>query len=162
MRRGNRALRTAILAIADNLMLCNDHCKTLALHWRAAGKNARWTHVKIGVRFCRIAYHMVAGRQVFRHPCLRERSYILDKLLAFHGEHQTPIADMMQDLNHALAHVPKREHAAEARPLQERFEREQRRRRNGPRPLAEALTIVLARLGVGRIQSTESGETDLT
>jgi transposase len=165
VRRGNRALRTAILAIADNLMLCNDHFKTLTLQWRAAGKNARWTHVKIGVRFCRIAYHMVAGRQVFRHPCLRERSYILDKVLAFHGEHETPIVDMMQDLNHALAHVPKREHATEARPLRERLEREQRRRRNGPRPLVEALTIVLARLGVGRIQSTESeesGETDLT
>lgn len=160
VRRGNRLLRAAILAIADNLMLCNDHFKTLNLRWRADGKDPRWTHVKIGARFARIAYHMVASKQVFRHPCLRQRSYILDKLLAFHNEHQTPGADMMRDLDQAMRHIPQREYAAEARPLHERLERP--RRGNGPRPLADALAVVLARLGVGTIQSTESGAGDLT
>jgi transposase len=164
VRRANRALRAAILGIADNLILCNQHFRTLAAHWRAAGKDPRHTHVKVGARFCRIAFHMVAGRQVFRHPGLRERSYILDKLLAFHTEHQTPIEQMMRDLQQALEHVPVKEHAAEAQPLAERLEKESRGRRRaaGPRPLREALAIVLARLGVGCLQSKESGETDLT
>jgi transposase len=160
VRRGNRALRAAILAIADNLMRCNDHFRKLQLHWRASGKDLRWTHVKIGSRFTRIAYHMVAGRDVFRHPSLRQRSYILDKLLAFHNEHQTPGADMMRDLDQAMRWLPAREHAAEARPLQAQLARP--RRGNGPRPLAEALAVVLARLGVGTIQSTASGDRDLT
>lgn len=87
------------------------------------------------------------------------RSSILDKLLAFHSEHETPIEAMMRDLHQAAAQVPPKEHAAEAQPLQQRLERQ--RRRKGPQPLVEALAIVLARLGVGRIQSTASGEKDL-
>ena len=162
VRRANRALRATILAIADNLMLCNHYFKAKAAHWRAAGKDPRHSHVKVGARFCRISYHMVAGRQVFRHPCLRERSYILDKLLAFHTEHQTPMPETLQDLNQALEHVPSREYPAEARPLAERMEKLSRRRAKGPQPLGDVLALVLARLGVGRVQSTESGESDLT
>ena len=162
VRRANRALRAAILGIADNLILCNQHFSALATRWRAAGKDPRHTHVRIAMRFCRIAFHMVAGREVFRHPCLRERGYILDKLLAFHTEHGTPIEQTMRDLHQALEQVPLKEHAAEAKPLAERMEKLQSRRASGPRPLSEALAIVLARLGVGQVQSNESGGTDLT
>jgi transposase len=66
VRGGNRSLRQAILMIADNLIRCNDHFRGLAAGWRAAGKDPRDTHVKVGSRFCRIAYQMVAGRQVYR------------------------------------------------------------------------------------------------
>jgi len=90
VRRANRALRAAILGIADNLMLCNSHFRTLASHWKAIGKDPRHTHVKVAARFCRIAFHMVAGQQVYHHPSQKERGYILDKLLAFHTEHKTP------------------------------------------------------------------------
>ncbi len=161
VRRANHALRAAILGIADNLILCNQHFRALSARWRAAGKDPRHCHVGVGFRFCRIAYHMVAGRQVFHHPSLRERSYILDKLLAFHNEHQTPIADTLLDLNQAMQQVPQKEYKAEAKPLAERLERE-RRRPKGPQPLSEVLAIVLARLGVGKIESTESGASDLT
>jgi transposase len=71
VRRANHALRATILGIADNLICCNHHFSALATRWRAAGKDPRHTHVKVGMRFCRIAFHMVAGRQFFRHPCLR-------------------------------------------------------------------------------------------
>jgi hypothetical protein len=40
---------------------------------------------------------------------MRERSYILDKLFAFHHEHGTPLTEMLQDLHHALEQVPKKE-----------------------------------------------------
>jgi transposase len=162
VRRANRALRAAILGIADNLILCNHYFNAMAARWSATGKDIRHTHVKIGSRFCRIAFHMVAGRQVFRHPGLRERSYILDKLLAFHREHDTPWAETLEDLNQALTHVPAKEYRAEAKPLQERLERVERRRAKGPQELADVLAIVLARLGVGKIQSSESGESNLT
>ena len=157
----NRRLRAAILGIADNLITCNQHFRALAGCWRLAGKDPRMSHVKVAFRFCRIAYQMVAGRQVFRHPCLQQRSYIVDKLNAFHAEHATPVADILVDLQKAIEQIPVKEHAAEAQPLTEQFEALNDRRR-GPQLLRDILPIILARLGVGAIQSPESGEADLT
>ena len=162
VRRANRALRAVILGIADNLMLCNRHFRQLAATWKTAGKDPRKSHVKVGLRFCRISYHMVAGRQVFRHPSLRERGYILDKLLAFHLEHQTPYEQILRDLHHAFAQIPIKEHAAEAAPLAQRLRTTRTFAKKGPQPLAEILAIVLARLGVGMLPSTPSEEKDLT
>lgn len=158
VRNCNRSLRAAILRIADNLILCNHHFQHLAKQWKAQGKDPRDTHIKVGSRFCRIAFQMVAGRQVFRHPCIQGRHYILDKLSAFHREHDTGVEQVLCDLKATIEQVPPREHATEARPLQEELQRIQDGRRRGPQPLADILLIVLARLGVGAVQSTESGE----
>lgn len=156
----NRKLRAAILRVADNLIKCNHHFNILAHQWREQKKDPRHTHVKVALRFCRIAYQIVAGRQVFHHPCLQERHYILAKLMAFQREHDTGSADCLRDLQAALEQVPKREHRAEAQPLHEELERIQRGGRHGPQLLGDILPIVLARLGVGGVQSTASGEED--
>ncbi len=158
VRAANRTLRAAILGIADNLIVCNHHFQVLATQWAAQGKNPRHTRVKVGLRFCRIAFQMVAGRQVFRHPAIQGRHYILDKLTAFHRDHDTGMAEVLRDLQAAVAQVPPREHAAEARPLQEELQKIQDGRRRGPQLLGDILPIVLARLGVGVVQSEESGE----
>lgn len=158
VRSCNRSLRAAILGIADNLIGCNHHFGVLALQWAAQGKNPRHTRVKVALRFCRIAFQMVAGRQVFRHPALPGRHYILDKLNAFHRDHDTGMAEVLRDLQAAIAQLPPREHAAEAGPLQEELRKIQDGRRRGPQLLGDILPIVLARLGVGVVQSTESGE----
>ncbi len=161
-RRANRALRAAILGIVDNLILNNGHFGRLAVAWKLAGKDPRLTHVKIASRFCRIAFQMVSGRQVFRHPSVRERNYILDKLLAFHMTHHTPWGEIQQDLDQALLHVPPSEHQAEAQPLLDRMRAAGAGRKQGPQPLSEILPLVLARLGVGAVTSAPSGESDLT
>ena len=158
VRAGNRALRAAILGIADNLIVCNHHFGVLATQWAAQGKDPRHTRVKVGLRFCRIAFQMVAGRQVFRHPAIQGRHYILDKLTAFHRGHDTGMADVLRDLQAAVAQLPPREHAAEARPLQEELQKIHDGRRRGPQLLGDILPIVLARLGVGVVQSSGSGE----
>ena len=103
---------------------------------------------------------MVAGQQVFRHPGLQGRHYILDKLTAFHREHETPGAELLRDLQAAVAQLPRKEYQAEARPLHEELEKIQAGRRRGPQLLGNILPIVLARLGVGAVQSTASGEQD--
>jgi transposase len=159
VRCANRRLRFAILLIADNLILCNQHFRALANQWRLAGKDARMTHIKVASRFCRIAYQMVAGRKVFRHPCLQQRGYILQKLTAFHEEHESPVDQIMTDLRHATEQIPVKEHAAEAKPLHEHLN--ELMRKKGPQPLRDILPVVLARLGLGSIQSPESGEADL-
>ena len=88
--------------------------------------------------------------------------YRLDKLLAFHLEHETPYEQIMRDLHHAAAWIPIQEHAAEAQPLADRLSATRTARKTGPQPLAEILAIVLARLGVGMLPSKPSEERDLT
>jgi hypothetical protein len=149
VRNCNRALRAAILGIADNLIECNHHFNVLATQWQAQGKDPRHTRVKVALRFCRIAFQMVAGRQVFRHPSIQGRHYILDKLSAFHRDHDTGMAEVLRDLQAAVAQIPPREHAAEARPLAEELDKIQHGRRRGPQLLG---------LGVGVVQWPESGE----
>lgn len=164
VRRGNRALRAAILDIADNLMLCNSYFRMRAGAWQAAGKDPRMSHVKVANRFSRIAFHMVAGRQVFRHSGLRERGYILDKLLAFHLEHGATWEQRLRDIHLAAAQVPTSEHAAEAQALADRTRNTGKRgsrAKRGPQPLGELIAIVLARLGVGALPSIPSEEKDL-
>jgi transposase len=158
VRHCNRSLRAAILGIADNLIVCNHHFQALATQWAAHGKDPRHTRVKVALRLCRIAFQMVAGRQVFRHPSIQGRHYILDKLTAFHREHDTGMVAVLRDLQAAIGQVPPREHAAEAKPLQEELHRIHDGRRRGPQVLGDILPIVLARLGVGAVQSAESGE----
>jgi len=160
IRQCNHELRAAIVGIADNLIGCNHYFNALAARWRAAGKDARDIRTRVAQRFCRIAYQMVAGQHVFRHPGLQGRHYILDKLTAFHREHDTPAAALLGDLQAALAQIPRAEHAAEAKPLHEELQRIQEGRRRGPQLLGDVLPIVLARLGVGAVQSEASGEQD--
>ena len=101
---------------------------------------------------------MVAGRQVFRHPCIPGRHYILDKLSAFHREHDTPMPEVLRDLQAAIGQLPPREHRAEGEPLHQEWQRIQNGGRRGPQLLGDILPIVLARLGVDVVKSTESGE----
>ena len=118
VRRGNRPLRYVILLIAENLLRCNDHFRGLGEAWRAAGANRRVAVVRAAKRFCRIAYRMVAGGQVYRHPGCRERHYILAKLSMFYIEHETPLEQVSRDLRAAVDWIPRAEYAAEARPLE--------------------------------------------
>jgi hypothetical protein len=162
VRACNRSLRAAILGIADNLIVCNYHFGVLARQWAAQGKDPRHTRVKVGLRFCRIAFQMVAGRQVFRHPAIQGRHYILDKLTAFHRDHDTDMAAVLRDLQAAIAQIPSQEHAVEAKPLHEELQRIQDGRRRGPQLLSAILPLVLARLGAGVVQSDASGESTST
>ena len=154
----NRKLRAAILGIADNLICCNHHFNILGHRWKAAGKDPRDSRIRIADRFCRISFHMVVGRQVFRHPGVQGRHYILDKLTAFHRDHETPGPELLRDLEAAIAQLPRKEYQAEAGPLHEELRKIQEGRRRGPQLLGDILPEVLARLGVGAVQSTASGE----
>jgi transposase len=158
VRNCNRSLRAAILGIADNLIVCNHHFQVLATQWQAQDKDPRHTRVKIALRFCRIAFQMVAGRQIFHPPSIQGRHDILHKLSAFHRDHDTGMVEVLRDLQSAIGHIPAREHTREAKPLGEELQKIQDGHRRGPQPLSEILPLVLARLGVGVVQSAESGE----
>lgn len=160
IRQSNRSLRQAILLIADNLMMCNDYFRDKSKQWREAGKDPRHSHVKVGGRFCRIAYQMVASGHVFKHPCCQRRDYIIHKLIKFQCEHITPIVQAQATLASAVKQIPGNERAAESAPLAAELETACRKRGRGPRMLGELLPAVLARLGVNLVESSSSGEVD--
>jgi transposase len=180
--RANRTLRYVILLIAENLLKCNAYFHGLGEAWHARGGDRRAIVVRAAKRFCRIAYQMVAGRQVFRHPSCRERHYILEKLSIFYIDHETPLDQVVSDLHEAVNWLPAAEYAAEAerlrasaspppraaaapapcRPRRVAAPPNSTGRRTGPRPLSEILPEVLLRLGMTMVQSSASGETDPT
>ncbi len=68
------------------------------------------------------------------------------------------MAQVLSDLQAAVGQIPTREHAAEAIPLMEEWQKIQEGHRRGPQLLGDIVPLVLARLGVPVVQSTESGE----
>jgi transposase len=158
----NRRLRFTIMQIADNLILCNHYFRNLGAPWRSRGDDPRLIRVRVAMRFSRISFQMVAGEKVFDHPAARKRDYILQKLITFHHQHQTPALQVQQDLHHAAAIVPSEQCAAEAKPLHEELSKIQQKRRHGPQPLGEILPAILAELAAKMIQSPSSGTVDPT
>lgn len=175
VRRANRSLRRALMMIGENLMRCNDHFLRLAESWRAAGMDRRAMVVRAAKRFSRIAYRMVAGREVYRHPACRERHYILEKLSNFYFEHGVDLEQVVRGLHEAVNWLPPAEYAAEAKRLRAALPPAlpaSRRGRaappnsagrcTGPRPLSAILPEILLRLGVTMVESSPSGETGPT
>jgi transposase len=160
VKSANRRLRFALMQVADNLISCNHYFMRLAASWREHNDDPRLIHVRVAQRFSRISFQMVAGGKVFDHPAVRQRDYLLQKLIAFHHQHQTPAPQVQHDLQQSIKQLPPGEYAAEAKPLQEELTAIQEKRRRGPQPLGEILPAVLAALGVQVIQSPSSGAAD--
>jgi hypothetical protein len=102
-------------------------------------------------------FQLVSGRQVLKHPGMRGRDAILDKLMKFHLEHATPMIALLSNLQEAVTQLPAGSHAEEAAPLVVELKKVQASRR-GVKPIGEILPLVLARLGVGDLQSTVARE----
>lgn len=159
IRCANRNLRAALLIIAGNLAICNFYFKAKAEVWERLGKDDRWIRTKIASIFARICFQIVAGRQMYKHPFAKDRNYILEKLIEFHREHETGAAQMMLDLEHAGQQIPECARREEAVPLEALLQTTKAARGRGPQCLGDLLPIVLAKLGVGTLQSTP-GESD--
>ncbi|MGA2034617.1 MAG: transposase [Thermoguttaceae bacterium] len=149
----NARLRAAWMRVADCLIKCNAHYRGKSALWKQRGVAPRDIHCRVANRATRTIFQMVSGRRLYDHPSRLDRQYVLDKLLAFHQEHGTPPVEILRDLHEAAAQIPKSEHAAEARPLQEICRRARHSRRAGPQAIGEILLVVLARLGFGKVQS---------
>jgi transposase len=157
VRRGNRAIRTVLMSVADNLITCNRYFRTKAAGWKADGCDPRLVHTRVAMRFARIAFQLVSGRQVFRHPCTQDHSYILQKFIAFQQERETPMKQVLSDLQAIIDQLPESARASEATVLAEELSNIRSKRRHGEQPIGEILPAVLARLGVSAVQSEVSG-----
>ena len=83
----NARLRDAVMEIVMNLILHNDHFQGWAALRKQRGWPSKKIHVAIANRFNRIAFHMVAGRMVFDHPCLNKKHPVLKKFAVFSLAH---------------------------------------------------------------------------
>lgn len=160
VRCANRRLRATLLMIAGNLVVCNAYFRARSEVWARQGKEPQRIRVMVASRFARIAYHLVAGRTVFQHPCCQGRDYVLDKLLRFHRDHETPVSQMLADMQYAVEQLPGHAHRDEAAELIKILETTRSVSRRGPKPIGDILPLVLAKLGAGNLQSTASGEVD--
>ena len=149
----NARLRAAWLRVADNLIKCNAHFRGKFALWKQRGVDARDIRCRVANRAVRTVYQMVSGRQLYHHASRLDRQYVLDKLITFHQEHGTPPHEILRDLQHAADYIPKHEQAAEADPLRERYQRCRRSRQAGPQHIGRILLAVLARYGLGELQS---------
>jgi len=152
-RLRNARLRAAWMRVADNLIKCNAHYRGRSQLWKQRRVDPRDIRCRIANRAVRPVFQMVSGRKLYRHPSRMDRSYVLDKLLTFHREHQTPPHEILRDLQQAARQIPKDAHLEEAGPLQAVYERSRRSRRKGPQSIGTLLVGVLARLGVTGLES---------
>ena len=170
VRSANKRLRFALLLVADNLIKCNHHFQQLSHRWREKGLDARDRHVRVAQRFSRMSFQMVAGGQVFHHPAVQGRDYILRKLVLFYAQHGTPPETMLDDLRAAMKQVPDQEHAAEAEALRQDYPAPARPasgkrpgpKNSGPQRLGAILAGLLVELAGARVQSGSSGGSDPT
>lgn len=149
VRCGNRRLRTALLMIADNLLTVNDYFRSQGALWKRQHVNCRLPRVRVAKRFSRLAFAMLAGRQIVPHPCCRDPQYVLDKLLAFGLAHQASHAQIREQLHAATEQLPVAARAREADGLRARAAEFQKARRPAVQSIAAVLKEVLAqRLGL--------------
>lgn len=151
-KRGNRRVRHALLQAADNLIRHNHHYLAKADGWRKQRKSPGWIHVKIAKSFSRLLFVILTNRCLYPHPACQAKHYILDKLMAFHRDCDTPMSLVMQDLEQAARHFPKTLLQEEGAALKAQLKQINKRRR-GPVTLTSLIPQVLARLGLGEIQS---------
>lgn len=124
--------------------------------FKLRGADARDIRCRVANRAMRSVFQMVSGRRLYHHPSRLDRQYVLDKLLDFHQDRRTPPDEILRDLNHAADQIPQHERAAEARPLEARYEKSRRARRKALHPIGDVMLAVLARYGITGLESEES------
>ena len=142
-----------LVGLADCLIKCNAHFRGKFELWKRRGVDPRDIRCRVANRAVRTVFQMVSGRRLYQHPARLDRDYVLDKLLEFHQEHQTPPHEILRDLKRAAEQIPRPEQAAEAQPLQERYQKCRRSRRQGSQPIGAILVAVLARYGITGLES---------
>jgi transposase len=144
VRCGNRRLRAALLRIADNLLTVNNYFRAQGACWTVQKVDPRRQRVKVAKRFSRLAFLMLAGRQIVPHACCRDPHYILDKLVGFHLEHDTPHALVREHLAAASGQLPGNARSGEADALRTSAARFEKSRTPHIQSLGALLKEVLA------------------
>ena len=162
----NARLRDAIHEVAYCLLTCNPYFKAWGEVRRKRGWPEKKIHIAVGKTFIRISYRMLAGRQVFDHPCTAGRNAILRKLYEFAQGHALTPETTRDLLVRAAAQIPQHVLPEEARELEAKLPRTARRHRTrGPEHISTILPDVLRHLACGlplREERTERNTLEVT
>lgn len=145
IRCANRRLRAVLLRIGDSLVVNNRWFHAVADVQRARRVDERKIRVRAAKKFTRLAYVVLAGRRVLRHPCCQPGDAILLKLSEFHRARQAPMTQVLADLQAAVDQLPRKAYTHEADSLSAKLQTHVARRRS-PISLGELLPPILARL----------------
>jgi len=143
--RRNARLRDALIEVAFCLVTCNPYFKGWAEARRARGWPEAKIHVAVATTFARISYHMVAGRQLFDHPCTRGRDAVLWKLADFARRRGIDPATAQDLLVRAAGQLPREARAQEAEVLRSKLP-QRRRRGSGLQHIRDILPEVIGHL----------------
>jgi hypothetical protein len=157
IRQANRRLRCVLMRIADNLACHCAYYRGQADVDDARGVDKRATRVKIVKRFTRLAFPCVAGDEPMKHPAFQKPDSILEKLREFHHKHQTPIDQILADLETAVGQLHYNTRNHEAKIVADVLQQETNRRR-GVSAIGELLPAVLVRLRITTTTENENGD----
>jgi hypothetical protein len=155
IRHANRRLRCALMRIAESLVFHCAYYRGLADTDRARGVPTKASRVKTANKFTRVALACVAGNQRMRHPAFRKPDSIFEKWRQFHRLHQTPLDQVLADLETTAQQLPYNMRRREAQVVAEVL-RQHTQRRRGPVGLGTLLPAVLARLEIKTKQDNEN------
>ena len=144
----NAKMRSAFLLAADNLIKCNEYWRGKYNLWKSQGHDPRDLRCRVANRFTRTVFNMVAGRKIFQHRSRLDRGYVMQKLLEFMRERETPAAMILIALKDAADQLPMTARADEAQLLADIQRKAANSRRSEPQELGTLLIHVLERLGV--------------
>ena len=155
IRHSNRRLRAALMRIADNLVCHCNYYRARADVDRANRIHETAIRIKVTKKFTRLVFACVAGDEPLRHPCFQKPDSILEKLRAFHHEHQTPVDRILSDLKITVEQLPGNTRSHEAEAVAAVLEKRTKCRR-GAAAIGELLPAVLARLKIKPTQENEN------
>lgn len=92
-----------------------------------------------------------------KHPAFQKPDSILEKLREFHHEHQTPVDQILADLETAVGQLPYHTRNHEAEIVADVLQQETNRRR-GVSAIGELLPAVLVRLRITTTTENENGD----
>ena len=144
----NAKMRAAFLLAADNLIKCNEYWRGKYNLWKSQGHDPRDLRCRVANRFTRTVFQMIAGRKIYQHRSRLDRGYIMQKLLEFLRDRQTPAATILTILKDAADQLPATARAEEAQLLADIQRKAANSRRSEPQELGTLLVHVLERLGV--------------
>jgi hypothetical protein len=116
--------------------------------WKSRDVDPRDIRCRIANRLTRTVFQMIAGRKLYVHPSRLDRGYVMEKLLEFGRERNTPPHRIVRDLEQAARQIPKQELTAEARALAPFCARRRHNRERDGQSIGTLLVAVLARYGI--------------
>ena len=150
----NSRLRRALLAVADNLLKCNDYWRGKYQVWKSRNVDPRDIRVRVANRCTRTFFQMLLGNKLYEHPSRLDRNYVMEKILLFHQKHKMAPTLTVRDLELAATRIPRDKLQEEFHVLRPYCKP---KKTKTLQDIGTVLIAVLAKYGIKELQSESEG-----